>query len=84
MQIAVSGKRQGFEPLIYRFCLRWSGGIHRSRQRGRGLFRRFRQKIIYEIWGAVLVAFYKPSETAPFFYFQMVALGCGLLLSFMG
>jgi len=83
MQIAVSGKRQGFEPLICRFCPHWDGGIHQPQRRRRGSFGGFRQKIIYEIWGAVLVALHKPSETAPFFYFQLVALGCGILLSFM-
>jgi len=39
------------------------------------VFGRFRRKIIYEVWGAVLVALHKPPETAPFFYFQAGTLG---------
>ena len=38
-------------------------------------FGRFRRKIIYEVWGAVLVALHKPPETAPFFYSLVGTLG---------
>jgi len=44
-------------------------------QLGRWIFGQIQQEMIYEVWGAVLVALHKPPETAPFFYFQAGTLG---------
>jgi len=75
MQNDVSAESQGFEPLICWFRPRRGWGIRRLRRHKRMYFGRFRRKIIYEVWGAVLVALHKPPETAPFFYFQAGTLG---------
>ena len=34
--------------------------------------------MIYEVWGAVLVALHKPQETAPIFYFWAGTLAEGV------
>jgi len=83
MQIGVFLRRGGFEPQFAGFRGHFGGSEPRMRQWVRWIFGKIRRGIIYEVWGAVLVALHKPPETAPFFYFQLVALGCGILLSFM-
>ena len=49
---------------------RFGGSELRVRQWGRWIFGQIQREIIYEVWGAVLVALHGPPETALFFYFQ--------------
>jgi len=75
MQIGVFLRRGGFEPRFSGGGRRFGGSQPRVWQWGRWIFGQIQQEMIYEVWGAVLVALHKPQETAPFFYFLAGTLG---------
>jgi len=75
MQTAAFLRRGGFELRFAGFLRRFDGSEPGTWQWGRWILGQIQWKIIYEVWGAVLVALHKPSETAPFFYSQLGTLG---------
>ena len=66
MQTAAFLRRGGFELRFAGFLRRFDGSEPGTWQWGRWILGQIQWKIIYEVWGAVLVALHKPQETAPF------------------
>jgi len=78
MQTAAFLRRGGFELRFAGFLRRFDGSEPGTWQWGRWILGQIQWKIIYEVWGAVLVALHKPQETAPFFYFWAGTLAEGV------